>query len=80
MKDQSEHWHLDKRVPLALIITLIIQTMGVFFWMGQLSVKLHQMEKQSIAYIENHDSILTFGVRIQHIEEAIDKILEGMDR
>lgn len=33
-------WHVDKRIPLALILTIIIQTSAFGYWIGQLSNQL----------------------------------------
>jgi len=32
MSDVEEHWHLDKRVPVTIIFSLVLQT-AVFVWM-----------------------------------------------
>jgi len=34
---QTEHWHLDKRVPIALIVTLSLQIVGFVIWATTLS-------------------------------------------
>lgn len=33
-------WHLDKRIPLAMIGAILIQTAAFGFWIGQLSYSL----------------------------------------
>lgn len=29
---KEDAWHLDRKVPLAIIVTLLVQTMGVVWW------------------------------------------------
>lgn len=28
----AEHWHLDKKIPIALILTLVFQTLAAVWW------------------------------------------------
>ncbi|MBX9596137.1 MAG: hypothetical protein K2X46_17360 [Roseomonas sp.] len=40
--DDREPWHLDKRVPIALILAVAVQTAGMVWWAGQLSARVDQ--------------------------------------
>jgi hypothetical protein len=31
-EERQEAWHLDKRVPIALIAAIVMQTMGAIWW------------------------------------------------
>lgn len=50
MTDQSEkeHWTVDKKIPLALVITLLVQTGGVVWWSSQLSSRVNMIEERNI--------------------------------
>lgn len=41
-------WHLDKRVPLALIATLIVQTIGIGWWAATITSE-QQYQREQIA-------------------------------
>lgn len=41
-----ESWHLDKKVPLALILAMAIQTVGVIWWAASLSTRVEHQERQ----------------------------------
>ena len=41
-----EPWHLDRKVPLALIVTMAIQTLGVIWWAASLSTRVDHQERQ----------------------------------
>ncbi len=42
----QESWHLDKKVPIALIFTMAIQTVGVIWWAASLSTRVDHQERQ----------------------------------
>lgn len=72
---ESEHWHLDKRVPLALIFTLMVQTGAGVWWAATMS---GQVSQNSLA-IARLDSVTeaqrvaaqSQAVQLGRIEEQI---------
>lgn len=40
----AESWHLDRRVPVAIILAIALQTAGAVFWFGQLSTRVDTIE------------------------------------
>ena len=42
MKD--EQWHLDKKVPLAMIIAIAIQTAGAVWFMAKMDSRIQSLE------------------------------------
>ncbi len=45
---QSSHWHLDKRVPLAIIFTLAVQTGGLIWGAAKIDARLDETERRVI--------------------------------
>lgn len=43
---REDQWHLDKRVPIALIVTLFMQTGAAMWWGASLTERVAQMERQ----------------------------------
>ena len=48
-ENEKEHWHLDKRVPLGLIVALVVQLGAFVYVTGQQSAKIEQAISQSAA-------------------------------
>lgn len=48
-------WHLDKRVPVALIFAIVVQTFGVAWWASQTSERLTQVEKRLEAFADRNE-------------------------
>lgn len=45
-KPQSEAWHLDKKVPVAIIFTLLVQLMGIIWWAARLDARDTDQERR----------------------------------
>ena len=73
-------WHLDKRIPVALIITLGLQTAGVFFWMGQLSVRIDQLENRALSAATNSDRLTRLEVQLEQVGATLERIDQRMER
>ena len=78
MNDEYDRndWAIDKRIPVALIFTLLVQTAGFAFWVGQLSIRIDQLEGQSQRYFLNGDRLTRLEVRIDNLINTV----EGLDR
>jgi hypothetical protein len=47
--ENKEHWHVGKEIPLAMLLTMVAQTLGVVWWAATLSSKVEALEKQIIS-------------------------------
>lgn len=45
----SEPWHLDKRIPITLILAILIQTGGAFWWAGKMDERIRTLEDKLVA-------------------------------
>ena len=81
----ASHWSLDKRVPLALVLTILMQTAAAIWWAsGQDRVtaeharRLATMESQRagerIAVVESRVDDLK--IQLNRIESKLDKLAE----
>lgn len=80
MADELNHWHLDKRVPIGIILALLIQSGAVFWWAGQTEQRLSAVEGQLVAQRE----LSRQGVASQNITNErlarIETLLEILAR
>lgn len=69
----GRQWHLDKRVPLALIITLATQTVIFGFWLGQMS--------NSVATLQDQVRLLgSYQERLTRVETRVDNANDMLAR
>ena len=68
----TEPWTVDRRVPVALILTLFIQTAGILYWAAGLEHRVSTLEN----WIESNQSTQT---RLVRVEERLVSVREGLD-
>lgn len=79
--DRSElHWHLDKKVPIALILAIIGQTFAFGWWAAAQSARVDALEKEGLRLerrIDAQERLATNASdRLIRVEEKISAILE----
>lgn len=52
---QREPWHLDKRVPIALIATVLVQTTSIIWWAATMTSRVESVERE-VAILVQKDS------------------------
>lgn len=77
-------WHLDKRVPISIILALIAQTVAGAMWVGALNQRVEQTERW---IQENRDLTSEIGVlnerttlvlsALARIDARLDKLTDG---
>lgn len=70
--NDEQHWHLDKRVPLALIVAIIIQSLGAVWWAGQMDERVAHLEALNV----KNGNVEARLVRIEEGQSWIKKALE----
>jgi hypothetical protein len=72
--EDQKHWHLDKRVPIALILTIAIQTGGFIWWASDVNARVAQLERQAVAAAPQPERIIRLETQIEAIREGISEI------
>ena len=82
-KDSS--WHLDKRVPIALILTIAIQSFAAIFWAGAINTRVAAVEsRQNLMeqrqFDQAHESrIAALEARLAGIHGRLGRIEQQLD-
>lgn len=75
---QQQAWHLDKRVPIALIFALLAQTGGIVWWASGLSSRV-DVNSRDIARQSGEVAILRNAAQAQAIQLGrIEEQIAGM--
>lgn len=72
----AREWHLDKRIPVAILLGLGVQFGGLVWWGAQLSARVDMLERSDRITADDHERI----VRIEATLNAVDARLERMER
>lgn len=72
----SEHWSVDRRIPIALVLALFMQTCGFVWWAAQASLRLTEVERVVAAVSATTAPI---DIRLARVEEKIGFLQNSMD-
>lgn len=76
----DSRWHLDKKVPIALILALVGQTFAFGWWASAQSARIDMLEKEGARLerrVDTQERVTTNASdRLIRVEEKISAILE----
>ena len=76
----SNGWHLDKRAPLALIITVLIQSGTAVWWAANVSNRLTALEVVNRDTSDQAGRIIRTETRIDILTGTLTRIEDKLDR
>lgn len=68
---KDKHWHLDKKVPLALIFAIGVQTIGIAWWGATLTSRVASLEEKAALSGPQ-------GERLARVEENVRGIKDNL--
>lgn len=76
-KTDKENWHLDKKVPIAIIVMVITQTLMGVWWVSKLDSRLALVETRTERFWTERDAVRD---RLLTLEQQSKTILETLNR
>lgn len=80
---EKEHWHLDRRVPIGIIVALLVQTLTFFTvaaaWKTSVDVRIERLEEIAIDSNKQGDRILILEQKFSYIVESLGRIEKKLD-
>jgi hypothetical protein len=82
--ERKKSWHLDKKVPIALIIAMLTQFAGVIWFIGQLAKDI-ELLKADTAVLHQRDNQQTDSLKealrlmqdqFQRLDSKLDRLIE----
>jgi hypothetical protein len=70
-KDDDRQWHWDKKVPIALILTIGLQTGGAIWWARGLDARIAALEKTDQSRTSQADQLMNIAVDIAVLKENV---------
>lgn len=84
MPGDREPWHLDKRVPVALIFAILLQTGTAFWWAASIQERVGNAEQDIVRIDARTDAIRDIAqdqaVQLGRIEEQINGLRNDIGR
>lgn len=72
--EADARWHLDKRVPIALLLAILIQTGGGFWWAATTSERINNLEKQATISAPQGERLARVEVKLEAVQDGITEI------
>lgn len=76
----DKHWHLDKKVPLALILTMALQTTAVVWWASSLTERVSVLEKRVETTAPQAERLTRVEVKIEAVQSDVSEIKSDIKR
>jgi hypothetical protein len=71
MTHDDKKWHLDKKVPIALIATIAIQTGAFIWWAASLSERVNTLERDALRSAPYAERIVRLETKMESIADGI---------
>ncbi len=72
--EADARWHLDKRVPISLLLGMLLQTVGAFWWAATVSERINNLEKRADATAPQADRLTRVEVKLDGVQDAIGRV------
>ena len=79
-QDPDNSWHLDKRVPIALIVTLMMQGAIGIWWMASLGSRVDYLERGVSASSGLGGDIIQMKEQLRGIEKTLVRLESYLDK
>lgn len=87
----EKHWHLDKRVPISLILTILLQTAAFVWVIAQLDEKLDDtvrrvddvetaMSDRRTVVEQNSTNIAVINANLENMNRTLERIESKLDQ
>jgi hypothetical protein len=76
----EREWHLDRKVPIALIVALAAQTSAVSWWAATLSARVDLLERQVVAIAPQTERIIRLESKVDVMTANLSEIKALIDR
>jgi len=74
----DSRWHWDRKIPIALILTLLMafagQTSTALWWASKMDSRVENLEKQSATTAPQGDRLTRVEVKLESVQDGISEI------
>ena len=78
MADDSS-WHLDKRVPVALIVTIMSGFAGGTWWIAEINSRVNHIERMQLQSSGDSGQIIQIKEQLRGIERIVQRLEQYLD-
>lgn len=79
-EQEITHWQIDKRIPIALLVTLFIQFASALIWATQLNARVGSLEQEVIGASSFGEKLARIDERLQGVKQDIEFVKHWMEK
>lgn len=76
---EQDHWTVDKRIPLALLIALLINIGSWVWWASDLSSRMNNVERQAETQENLKERVIALEIVLSRLDTTVTKLDETLD-
>lgn len=76
--EEPSKWHVDRTIPLALIIALLTQTAGAVWWARGIDARIEALEKGDAGRTAQATQLNDIAIEIAALKERTDSVKEDV--
>ena len=73
-------WRLDKKIPLALILTVSVQTVAIGVWIGSINSRVTTLEVATSRYTDTGEKLIRLDEKMNTVQTQQTDIKEELRR
>ncbi len=77
--DEPSDWHLDRRLPIALIFAIAVQTGAGLIWAGAAGERIRQLEDQGLLSRDMSERLVRVEEQIGFARTTLDRIERNLE-
>ena len=74
----AEEWHLDKKVPVTIIVALVLQTLGIIYvgtaWKTEVDFRISSLERLNEDNKSQEGRIIAVEQQLNYITDSLKRI------
>lgn len=78
MPEEKQHWSVDKRIPVALIFAIFMQTVAGVWWAATTTERLDAVERRVDSSADLKERVIRLEVISQNQTNILQQILEEL--
>lgn len=67
-------WHFDKRIPIALIFALGVQTATIVWWAATVSARIERLEEKAANVGPQSERLTRVEVQLEVVKDGVSEI------
>jgi hypothetical protein len=73
-EQSGRRWQIDKHIPLALIMTIVLQTATIVWWAAGINHEVADLKQRALSASTQPERIVRLETRLDAISDSLNEI------